>query len=60
MPSTPAKASPISSRDWTTELPVKVILTDIEGTISLVSFVFDVLTPELVAHLPVYTACHTV
>jgi methionine salvage enolase-phosphatase E1 len=24
-----------------------VILTDIEGTISLVSFVFDVLTPEL-------------
>ncbi|MCQ4347410.1 acireductone synthase [Pseudomonas stutzeri] len=33
-------------------MPIKTILTDIEGTTSAVSFVFDVLFPFAVEHLP--------
>lgn len=33
-------------------MPIKVILTDIEGTTSAVSFVFDVLFPFAAKHLP--------
>lgn len=33
-------------------MPIKAILTDIEGTTSAVSFVFDVLFPFAVEHLP--------
>ncbi|WP_152222484.1 acireductone synthase [Pseudomonas sp. SCB32] len=33
-------------------MPIKAILTDIEGTTSAVSFVFDVLFPYAAAHLP--------
>ena len=33
-------------------MPIKTILTDIEGTTSAVSFVFDVLFPFAVKHLP--------
>ncbi|EGH14032.1 2,3-diketo-5-methylthio-1-phosphopentane phosphatase, partial [Pseudomonas savastanoi pv. glycinea str. race 4] len=33
-------------------MPIKAILTDIEGTTSAVSFVFDVLFPFAKKHLP--------
>ncbi len=33
-------------------MPIKVILTDIEGTTSAVSFVFEVLFPFARKHLP--------
>jgi methionine salvage enolase-phosphatase E1 len=33
-------------------MPIKAILTDIEGTTSAVSFVFDVLFPYAAKHLP--------
>ena len=33
-------------------MSIKVILTDIEGTTSAVSFVFDVLFPYAAKHLP--------
>ncbi|MCQ4264205.1 acireductone synthase [Stutzerimonas stutzeri] len=39
-------------------MPVKAILTDIEGTTSAVSFVFDVLFPYARAHLPAYIRSH--
>lgn len=35
-------------------MPIKAILTDIEGTTSAVSFVFDVLFPYAREHLPAY------
>lgn len=35
-------------------MPIKVILTDIEGTTSAVSFVFDVLFPYARQHLPAF------
>ncbi|WP_313089637.1 acireductone synthase [Pseudomonas sp.] len=39
-------------------MPIKAILTDIEGTTSSVSFVFDVLFPYARAHLPAYVRAH--
>lgn len=39
-------------------MPIKAILTDIEGTTSAVSFVFDVLFPYAAAHLPDYVRQH--
>ncbi|MBE7375565.1 acireductone synthase [Pseudomonas lopnurensis] len=39
-------------------MPVKAILTDIEGTTSAVSFVFDVLFPYAREHLPAYIRSH--
>lgn len=40
-------------------MPIKVILTDIEGTTSAVSFVFDVLFPFAVEHLPDFVRSHS-
>ncbi len=39
-------------------MPIEAILTDIEGTTSSVSFVFDVLFPYARAHLPAYVRAH--
>ncbi|MCQ4294951.1 acireductone synthase [Pseudomonas stutzeri] len=39
-------------------MPIKAILTDIEGTTSAVSFVFDVLFPYAREHLPAYIRSH--
>ncbi len=39
-------------------MPIKAILTDIEGTTSAVSFVFDVLFPYARAHLPAFVREH--
>src|SRR5690606_31843314 len=39
-------------------MPIKAILTDIEGTTSAVSFVFDVLFPYAREHLPAYVRAH--
>lgn len=39
-------------------MAIKAILTDIEGTTSAVSFVFDVLFPYAKAHLPAYVRMH--
>lgn len=39
-------------------MPIKTILTDIEGTTSAVSFVFDVLFPFAVKHLPDFVRGH--
>ncbi|HEY0286371.1 MAG TPA: acireductone synthase [Pseudomonas sp.] len=39
-------------------MSIKAILTDIEGTTSAVSFVFDVLFPYAAAHLPDYVRQH--
>ncbi|WP_346429850.1 acireductone synthase [Pseudomonas citronellolis] len=39
-------------------MPIKAILTDIEGTTSAVSFVFDVLFPYAAAHLPAFVREH--
>lgn len=39
-------------------MAIKAILTDIEGTTSAVSFVFDVLFPYAKAHLPAYVREH--
>lgn len=39
-------------------MPIKAILTDIEGTTSAVSFVFDVLFPFAVKHLPDFVRAH--
>lgn len=39
-------------------MPIKTILTDIEGTTSAVSFVFDVLFPFAVKHLPDFVRTH--
>lgn len=39
-------------------MTIKAILTDIEGTTSAVSFVFDVLFPYARAHLPDYVRAH--
>jgi enolase-phosphatase E1 len=39
-------------------VPIKAILTDIEGTTSAVSFVFDVLFPFAVKHLPDFVRGH--
>ena len=39
-------------------MAIKAILTDIEGTTSAVSFVFDVLFPYAKAHLPAYVRKH--
>lgn len=39
-------------------MPIKTILTDIEGTTSAVSFVFDVLFPFAVKHLPDFVRQH--
>ena len=39
-------------------MPIKAILTDIEGTTSAVSFVFDVLFPYAVKHLPDFVRSH--
>ncbi|MCM2331575.1 enolase-phosphatase E1 [Geopseudomonas sagittaria] len=39
-------------------MPIKAILTDIEGTTSAVSFVFDVLFPFAVEHLPGFVRAH--
>jgi len=39
-------------------MPIKAILTDIEGTTSAVSFVFDVLFPYAREHLPAYVSKH--
>lgn len=39
-------------------MPIKAILTDIEGTTSAVSFVFDVLFPFAVKHLPDFVREH--
>nr|WP_241198249.1 acireductone synthase [Pseudomonas granadensis] len=53
MPISPAKTSPAASRVWRIEpVSIKAILTDIEGTTSAVSFVFDVLFPYAAKHLP--------
>ncbi|NUU37427.1 acireductone synthase [Pseudomonas sp. C2B4] len=37
-------------------MPIKAILTDIEGTTSAVSFVFDVLFPYAAKHLPAFVS----
>ncbi|KIH82371.1 acireductone synthase [Pseudomonas batumici] len=39
-------------------MPIKAILTDIEGTTSAVSFVFDVLFPYAARHLPDFVRQH--
>ena len=39
-------------------MPIKAILTDIEGTTSAVSFVFDVLFPFAAKHLPAFIREH--
>jgi enolase-phosphatase E1 len=39
-------------------MPIKAILTDIEGTTSAVSFVFDVLFPYAAKHLPDFVLAH--
>ncbi|WP_191488678.1 acireductone synthase [Pseudomonas sp. FEN] len=39
-------------------MPIKAILTDIEGTTSAVSFVFDVLFPYATRHLPDFVRQH--
>ncbi|WP_137806739.1 acireductone synthase [Pseudomonas sp. G(2018)] len=39
-------------------MPIKAILTDIEGTTSAVSFVFDVLFPYAAKHLPTFVSQH--
>ena len=39
-------------------MPIKAILTDIEGTTSAVSFVFDVLFPFAAKHLPDFVRSH--
>ncbi|MFJ7885076.1 acireductone synthase [Pseudomonas sp. NPDC096917] len=39
-------------------MPIKAILTDIEGTTSAVSFVFDVLFPFAAKHLPEFVRAH--
>ena len=39
-------------------MPIKAILTDIEGTTSAVSFVFDVLFPFAAKHLPDFVREH--
>ncbi|HSC82784.1 MAG TPA: acireductone synthase [Pseudomonas sp.] len=39
-------------------MPIKAILTDIEGTTSAVSFVFDVLFPYAARHLPDFVLNH--
>ncbi|WP_137821969.1 acireductone synthase [Pseudomonas sp. D(2018)] len=39
-------------------MPIKAILTDIEGTTSAVSFVFDVLFPFAACHLPEFVLTH--
>lgn len=39
-------------------MPITAILTDIEGTTSAVSFVFDVLFPFAAQHLPGYVRAH--
>lgn len=39
-------------------MPIKAILTDIEGTTSAVSFVFDVLFPYAATHLPDFVRQH--
>ena len=39
-------------------MPIKAILTDIEGTTSAVSFVFDVLFPYAARHLPDFVLAH--
>lgn len=39
-------------------MAIRAILTDIEGTTSAVSFVFDVLFPYAKAHLPAYVRMH--
>lgn len=39
-------------------MPIKAILTDIEGTTSAVSFVFDVLFPYAAKHLPDFVLQH--
>lgn len=39
-------------------MPIKAILTDIEGTTSAVSFVFDVLFPYAAKHLPDFVRPH--
>jgi enolase-phosphatase E1 len=39
-------------------MPIKAILTDIEGTTSAVSFVFDVLFPYAARHLPDFVLIH--
>ncbi|MDC6668718.1 acireductone synthase, partial [Leclercia adecarboxylata] len=39
-------------------MPIRAILTDIEGTTSSVSFVFDVLFPYAREHLPAYLRSH--
>lgn len=39
-------------------MPIKAIVTDIEGTTSAVSFVFDVLFPFARAHLPAFVRDH--
>ncbi|NQD92951.1 acireductone synthase [Pseudomonas sp. CrR25] len=39
-------------------MPIKAILTDIEGTTSAVSFVFDVLFPYAARHLPDFVLQH--
>lgn len=39
-------------------MPIKAILTDIEGTTSAVSFVFDVLFPYAAEHLPDFVRQH--
>ncbi|MFZ6046541.1 acireductone synthase [Pseudomonas sp. CR3202] len=39
-------------------MPIKAILTDIEGTTSAVSFVFDVLFPFAARHLPAFVLAH--
>jgi len=39
-------------------MPIKAILTDIEGTTSAVSFVFDVLFPYAARHLPQFILEH--
>ena len=40
-------------------MPIKAILTDIEGTTSAVSFVFDVLFPYAREHLPAFVRSHS-
>ncbi len=40
-------------------MPIKAILTDIEGTTSAVSFVFDVLFPYAREHLPAFVRNHS-
>ena len=39
-------------------MPIKAILTDIEGTTSAVSFVFDVLFPYAAKHMPDFVRAH--